>query len=47
MPVLHIKDFPPDLARALKVAAAREGKTLRDFVIALLRERLKAVGTVS
>ena len=41
MAVLHIKNFPPDLARALKAAAAQDGKTLRDFVIALLRDGLK------
>ncbi len=33
MPVLNIRNFPPDLQKALKLEAARQGTTLRDVVI--------------
>ncbi len=43
MPVLHIRNFPPDLLKALKVQAAQEGITLRELVIrALGKSAVKA-----
>ena len=36
MAVLSIKDFPDELYRKLKIQAATDGETLRDYVIAAL-----------
>lgn len=41
MAVLSIKEFPDDVYRALKIKAAKEGKTLRDTVIELLSKAVK------
>ena len=40
--VLHVKQFPSDLAQALRVRAAEEGMTRRGLVIKILREYLKS-----
>ena len=36
--VLHVKEFPPDLHRELKAAAAKRGISLRAYVILTLTE---------
>lgn len=37
MASLNIRDFPPELLKALKVEAARRGVTLRELVIEALK----------
>lgn len=41
MTVLNIRNFDMSLLKALKVRAAQTGKTLRELVIAVLREVVK------
>lgn len=38
---LNVRNFPDDLYREIKVAAAKEGKTLKDWVIEAIKEKLE------
>ncbi len=40
MSAVNLKDFPEDLHRAAKVAAVKEGKTLKDWIIEAVKEKL-------
>lgn len=39
----NFRDIPRDLMRKVKMAAAHEGKTVKDFLIELARERIEAL----
>lgn len=39
--VFNIKNFPSDIHREAKVAAAREVKTLKDWIIEAIKEKLE------
>jgi plasmid stability protein len=41
MSVLSIRNFPEDLFRKLKIHAAIEGTTVKDFVIGALDQEIK------
>jgi plasmid stability protein len=41
MATLYIRDFPPELLKALKVKAAMEEKTLKDVCIEILTNEVK------
>lgn len=41
MAVLNIKDFPPALYKALRVRAKREGRSLAQEVIHILRQTMQ------
>lgn len=46
---MNLRDFPDDLNRVLRAEAAKGGRTLRQYVINLLRKRayiLRAIGEV-
>lgn len=40
MAVLSIKDFPDELYRKLKIQAATDSETLRDYVIGALQQHI-------
>lgn len=40
MNALNVRYFPDDLHREMKVAAAKEGKTLKDWLIEAVKEKL-------
>ena len=40
---LNIRNFSPELLRKAKAAAALQGKTLREWVIEAIQEKLKKV----
>ena len=42
---LHLKNFPPELHRDLKVLAAKKGISLKKLIIELLHIRLNVVLT--
>lgn len=42
--VLHIKDFPDDVHRALKVEAAEKGIAIYNLIIEILRRHVEAKG---
>jgi plasmid stability protein len=42
--VLHVRDFPDDLHRKLRVAAAARDETIRDIVIAAIGQELERRG---
>ena len=44
MATLYIRDFPPDLLKALKVMAAQEEKTLKKICIEILEAGVKRKG---
>ena len=44
MAALSIKDFPDELYRQLKIQAATESKTLRDYVIGTLEQHIGGKG---
>jgi len=39
--VLNIKNFPADLQHKAKVAAVTEGKSLKDWIIEAMKEKLE------
>lgn len=41
MSAVNLKDFPEDLHRAAKVAAVKEGKSLKDWIIEAVKEKLE------
>jgi len=41
MSTINVRNFPDDLHRAAKAAAAKEGKTLQDWFIEAVREKLE------
>ena len=41
MNALNVRYFPDDLHREMKVAAAKEGKTLKDWLIEAIKEKLE------
>ncbi len=41
MSAVNIKNFPEDLHRAAKIAAVKEGKSLRDWIIESVKEKLE------
>lgn len=48
MSVLNIRNFPPELLRQLKIQAAVDGKTVKDYVITTLgRDVQGKVGRLS
>jgi len=38
---LNVRNFPDDIHREMKVAAAKEGKTLKDWLIVAIKDRLE------
>jgi predicted HicB family RNase H-like nuclease len=38
---LNVRNFSPDLLRKIKASAALQGKTLREWVIEAIQEKLK------
>lgn len=41
MSTLNIRDFPDDIHRAAKVAAAKEGKSLKEWFAEAVKEKLE------
>jgi len=41
MSVLNIKNFPDELHHAAKVAAVKEGRPLREWLIEAIKEKLE------
>ena len=41
MGAMSIRDFPPELQRLLKSEAAKEGKTLKEFVTEVLYREIE------
>lgn len=41
--VINLKKFPADLHQQAKIAAIKEGVTLRDWIIAAVREKLARI----
>lgn len=39
--VFNMKNFPEEIHREAKVAAAMEGKTLKDWIIEAIKEKLE------
>ena len=44
IPKVQVRDIPRDLWRAVRIAAARQGVPIREFVIAALRYHLQRQG---
>jgi len=40
MHALNIRNFPDDLHREVKVASAKEGRTIREWIIEAIKEKL-------
>jgi len=40
MAILNIRNFPDDIHHAAKVAAVKEGKSLKDWFIEAVKEKL-------
>jgi len=40
MAILNIKNFPDDIHHAAKVSAVKEGKSLKDWFIEAVKEKL-------
>ena len=38
---VNIKDFPEELHRAAKIAAVKEGRSLKDWIIEAVTEKLE------
>ncbi|EFL51848.1 3-hydroxyacyl-CoA dehydrogenase NAD-binding protein [Solidesulfovibrio fructosivorans JJ]] len=41
MSAVNIKNFPEDLHHAAKIAAVKEGRPLRDWIIEAVKEKLE------
>lgn len=41
MNALNIRNFPDDLHREMKVTAAKEGRTIREWIIEAVKEKLE------
>jgi predicted HicB family RNase H-like nuclease len=41
MSTINVRNFPDDLHRSAKAAAAKEGKTLQDWFIEAVKEKLE------
>lgn len=41
MSAVNLKDFPEDIHRAAKVAAVKSGRSLKDWIIEAVKEKLE------